>query len=98
MVHVILSSLILAAIAVISVSALVLSVRRIIAQLKGDEAQINRLRSYGECEILAAKYYGVDSQLFAKYWQAVKKQKGISAVPYDALELAEWEFNVINNN
>lgn len=97
MVHIIISSLILAAIAVISVSALVLSVRRIIAQLKGDEAHINQLRSYGECEILAAKYYDVDSQLFAKYWEEVKKQKGISAVPYDALELAEWEYNVINN-
>lgn len=81
----------------VAIGAFVLAARRIIAYLKGDESTLNRLLPYSECEELALKYYGVDSKLFSQYWSEVKKQKGISAVPYDALELAEWEYDIINN-
>ena len=51
--------------------------------------------SYSYCEHIAEKKYGCSKELFSKYWDAVKSEK--NAVPYDALELAEWEWDVINN-
>lgn len=85
------------AIAVLMGSEFIRATRLAIAYFKGDQDTINHLMSYDECALKAYKYYGVDKDLFAKYWKEVKAMKGISAVPYDALELAEWEWNAVNN-
>ncbi len=75
---------------------LVRSTRVIIAYLRHDDRTVNRLTmSYSYCEHIAEKKYGCSKELFSKYWDAVKSEK--NAVPYDALELAEWEWDVINN-
>lgn len=83
----IIASLMLVAIVAICVSACSLGVRIIIARIKGDEFEYNRLTiSYEEAEHHAIMSYGckgVTREIFAKYWER-EKRLNPRALPYDA--------------
>lgn len=85
--HYIFASLMFVVIVAIFVSACSLGVRIIIARIKGDEFEYNRLTiSYEEAEHNAIMSYGckgVTREIFAKYWER-EKRLNPRALPYDA--------------
>lgn len=89
--------LLAAILAAVLAGELVRMTRIIIAYIKGDDNTINRLtHNYEECEKLALRYYECDSETFSKYWKVVL-EKDKDALPWDALELCAWEYEIMRD-